>query len=177
MKSSRMESMVSRLTLLIAVVCCVGIPAHADEASHTAKVREFFKVAKLDQLSLQIMQQAMGQVDAGMMQQMLGVKLNAEQQKSLDQLNGKLNSVLMNALGWEKLEPEYTRMYAAAFTEQEMDDILAFYKSSTGRAMIEKSPMLLTESSKIAQQRMAVAMPEIQKLVKEFMVQQNKPAP
>ena len=169
--------MISKLAVLLAMCCCLVVTAHADEASHTAKVHEFFKVAKLDQLSTQIMTQAMEQVNSSMMQQMIGAQLTATQQQSVEQLKGKVADVVTEALGWEKLEPEYTRMYSEAFTEQQMDDILAFYKSSTGQAMIEKSPTLLTESSRIAQQRMAVVLPKIQKLVKDFMAQQSKPAP
>jgi uncharacterized protein len=162
------------LAVLFAVFCCVNMPAHADEASHTAKVHEFFKVAKLDQLSAQIMKQAMDQVNSGLMQQMLGVQLTPEQQKQADDLKAKISAVLTNALGWDKLEPEYTRMYAAAFTEQQMDDILAFYKSPTGQAMIEKNPVLLEQSSALAQQRMTQVTPEIEKLIKDFVTQ---PAP
>jgi uncharacterized protein len=111
-----------------------------------------------------------------MMQQMLGVKLTPEQQQQVDELNAKISAVLANTVGWDKLEPEYTRMYAAAFTEQQMDDILAFYKSPTGQAMIEKNPELLQQSSALAQQRMAEATPQIQKLIKDFMTQTaNKP--
>jgi hypothetical protein len=69
-------------------------------------------------------------------------------------------------------------MYAAAFTEQQMDDILAFYKSPTGQAMIEKNPMLLQESSALAQQRMSDVTPEVEKLIKDFMTQPPpKPQP
>jgi hypothetical protein len=165
---------VSKLLRLAVLLVMLPAAAHADETSHVAKVHEFFKVAKLDQLTTQIMKQAMDQVNSGAMQQMLGVTLTAEQQKQVDELNAKVSKVLTNAIGWDKLEPEYTKMYAAAFTEQQMDDILAFYKSPTGQAMIEKNPELLQQSSALAQQRMAVATPEIQKLIKEFMTQ---PAP
>jgi hypothetical protein len=166
-----MLTMFFRLAILLAMFSCVTRAAHADEASHIAKVHEFFKVAKLDQLSAQIMKQAMDQVNSGLMQQMLGVKLTAEQQQQADDLKAKISAVLTNALGWEKLEPEYTKMYAAAFTEQQMDDILAFYKSPTGQAMIEKNPMLLQESSALAQQRMSDVTPEVEKLIKDFMTQ------
>ena len=167
----KMLTMLFRLAMLVAMLSCVTRAALADEASHTAKVHEFFKVAKLDQLSAQIMKQAMDQVNSGLMQQMLGVKLTAEQQQQADELKAKISAVLTNALGWEKLEPEYTKMYAAAFTEQQMDDILAFYKSPTGQAMIEKNPMLLQESSALAQQRMSDVTPEVEKLIKDFMTQ------
>src|SRR5262245_45989834 len=38
------------------------------------------------------------------------------------------------------------RLYAAAFTEQELKDILAFYKSPVGKKVIAEEPMILDKS-------------------------------
>ena len=50
----------------------------------------------------------------------------------------KIQAVISGALSWNKLEPEYTKIYEDAYTEQQIDDILAFYKSPTGQVMVEK---------------------------------------
>jgi hypothetical protein len=42
-------------------------------------------------------------------------------------------------------------LYAAKFTQQELDALLAFYRSPTGRRLRELQPMLVTESSAIGQ--------------------------
>ena len=127
-----------RTTLLLLLLSCVPLTARADDASKLAKIQEFFKVAKLDQLSNQGMKQAIDQVNSGITQQLLGVKLTADQQKSYDELTKKAETIISNALSWDKLEPEYEKLYAAAYTEPQLDDILAFYKSPTGRVMVEE---------------------------------------
>ena len=166
--------MLFRFRILLAILFSVTVAAHGDDASKAAKVQEFFKVAKLDQLSAQIMRQTMDQVNAGMMQQMYGVKLQPDQQQRMKEFSEKVSGVISDALGWQKLEPEYIRMYSAAFTEQQMDEILAFYKSPTGQAMVEKNPVLLKQSSAIVQERLAIAMPEVQKLTKDFIAEEAK---
>ncbi len=42
-------------------------------------------------------------------------------------------------------------LYAAKFTQQELDGLLAFYQSPTGRRLRELQPVLVTESSAIGQ--------------------------
>ena len=57
-----------------------------------------------------------------------------------------------------KLQAEYTprtaellndgaRLYAAKFTEQELKDVLAFYKSPVGRKVIAQEPVILDQSA------------------------------
>ena len=166
-----------RITLLLFLLPCVPLAARADDASKLAKVQEFFKVAKLDQLSTQVMKQAMDEVNSGMTQQLLGVKLTADQQKSYDELNQKAQAIVSNALSWDKLEPDYEKLYAAAYTEPQLDDILAFYKSPTGQVMVEKTPVLIAQAKTLTQQRMMEAIPQLQQLMKDFAAQQATQVP
>jgi hypothetical protein len=164
--------MLLRLSFLFfSIFCWTASFAHADDASKLAKIHEFFNVAKLNQMSDQVMKQAMDQVDSGMMQQMVGVTLSDDQQAKLKQFSEKVKKIVSDALSWDKLEPEYAKLYADAYTEEQIDDILTFYKSPTGQAMVEKSPGLIKQSTAIAQQRLTTAMPELQKLMKELMQQ------
>lgn len=160
-----------KIIYLVIIAFCFPLSTRADDASKMAKIHELFKVSKMDQLSAQSMRLAENQVKAGMVRQMFGVKLNADQQEELNHLSGKLMKILSSALNWDALEPEYAKLYAAAYTEQQIDDLLAFYKSPTGQVMIEKMPVLMQEANAVVQKRMADAMPQIQKLIKDYMTQ------
>jgi hypothetical protein len=78
----------------------------------------------------------LNQTKSGAMQQMFGVTLTPEQTKESEELQGKLATILASALSWEKLKPIYVKLYADTYTEQEMDGIIAFYKSPAGEAML-----------------------------------------
>jgi hypothetical protein len=133
-----------------------------------AKVHEFFRLAKLDQLSTQAMDQVMTQMNSGVMQKMAGTKLTDDDQKRLDEFSGKVRQLVNRSLGWQALEPQYAKLYADAYTEQQLDDLIAFYKSPTGQVMVEKTPLLMKQSSAIAQQKMTTLIPEFQNLLKEY---------
>jgi len=49
-----------------------------------------------------------------------------------------------------EMQQELTRIYASHFTEQELKDALAFYKTPLGRKLITEEPKALEESMKAA---------------------------
>jgi uncharacterized protein len=157
----------SKLALFLLIASSLPLVARADDASKAAKIQEFFKVAQLDRLSAQSLRLATDRAKSGMIQQMIGVKLNADQQQTMNEFSDKITKVLTNALGWDALEPEYAKLYAGAYTEQQIDDLLAFYKSPTGQVMVEKTPVLMEQANAIVQQHMQAVMPQMQKLFKD----------
>ena len=163
-----------RLTLLTIVLACAGPLAHADDAAKLAKAKEYFKLAKTDQQMTQLMNQVIDQTKSGMLQQTAGTKVSPEEQQRANEFANKVAAVVFDSMSWDKLEPEFAKLYADAFTEQQLDDIVAFYKSPTGQAMVEKNPTLLKEGNAIAQQRMAEVGPKIQKLMQDYIAEEAK---
>jgi hypothetical protein len=53
------------------------------------------------------------------------------------------------------------------FTEDELDGILAFYQSSAGKAMLQKSPQLMMRMMGAAQQQTADVTAEIKRITEE----------
>ncbi len=152
--------------------------AHADEATKTAKIEEMFKAAKLDQLLTQSLTLAANQVKSSAFQQMFGVKLPPEQQKTAGEFQDKVMQLVTQTMSWDALKPVYVQLYARAYTEDEIDGILAFYKSPAGQAMVSKTPQLMSEASQVVQQRMLTEMqPKMQALMKEFMDRLKAPPP
>jgi hypothetical protein len=69
--------------------------------------------------------------------------------KPLGDVAGKLRAEV-GARGAE-LVNQAARLYALRFTEQELKDALAFYKTPLGRKMVEEEPKILDQSLKDAQ--------------------------
>ena len=53
------------------------------------------------------------------------------------------------------------KLYAETFTQEEVDGLLAFYRSPAGVALLEKMPQVTQKSAAITQQRIA---PLVEKL-------------
>ena len=66
-------------------------------------------------------------------------------------------------MGWEVLKTPTIRVVSETFTEKELKDIIAFYKSKSGQSYAEKSPQLSAEITKIIAGNLQKAMTELQK--------------
>jgi len=71
-------------------------------------------------------------------------------------------------MSWEKMEPEYIKLFSEVYTEDELKAIVEFYKTPAGQSMLKKQPLLMQKSMVISQKQMQALMPEIQKMSQEF---------
>ena len=90
-----------------------------------------------------------------------------EARAKAQQTQDKIMDMVKSRLNWEKLRPQYVKIYSETFTAGEIDGLLAFYESPAGRAMIEKMPVLIAKTIAVTQGQMAEIMPEIQRIAKE----------
>jgi hypothetical protein len=54
----------------------------------------------------------------------------------------KMSGIAEAEITWEKLKPSILRYCADNFTDEQLEGIIAFYKSPAGKAMLEKGPAL-----------------------------------
>jgi len=71
-------------------------------------------------------------------------------------------TLIRQSLNWESLKPEYLRIYRETFSEEELLELTAFYKSPTGRMLIEKAPILESKKGSVLDQRMKTMMERLQ---------------
>jgi hypothetical protein len=156
----------------IAVVGCL-IPfgtAWADDASKTAKVEEMFRLTRSEEM----MERSLAQVRA--MQQAQAAKLDVPssdkvlQQQTFD----AINKLVADRLSWQKLKPRFVTMMAETFTDEELDGILAFYRSPAGKSMMEKMPQFTAKTMTVVQGIMQELGPEIRRIAEEAKQKQQQ---
>jgi uncharacterized protein len=69
--------------------------------------------------------------------------------KDLNVIATQVRADLQPRLG--ELTDEVARQYATSFTEQELKDILAFYKTTAGKKLLATQPAIVDSSMKFAQ--------------------------
>lgn len=69
--------------------------------------------------------------------------------RDLNEVAAKMRADLAPRL--EELNAEVARLYATYFTEPELKEILAFYKSPVGKKVLTEQPKLVDDSLKFAQ--------------------------
>jgi hypothetical protein len=69
----------------------------------------------------------------------------------------------------EALEPVYVEIYRKTLTQQEVDGMLAFYKTDAGKAVVTKMPIIMRQASEIMMQRMQKVFPKLHQMQEEMM--------
>ena len=75
---------------------------------------------------------------------------NPNLNKDLSDVSTKLRGDLTPRL--EELNTEVARLYANHFSEPELKEILAFYKTAAGKKMLNEQPVVVENSMKFAQE-------------------------
>ncbi len=154
--------------LPLALVSLLAIPAaHADDASKRAKISELLTILKVDQVPQQIIAGANQQTEA-LGHREFGATETPDQQKQVTELHDKVVTLLHSAVDWKILQPEFVTAYSAAYTEPEIDGILAFYKSPSGQALLNKGPEMGQKSNQIVSQHMSAVQPQLREIVQNF---------
>jgi uncharacterized protein len=139
--------------------------AHADESTKAAKIDELMRLTNVESMTGKMG----GQIRAMMMNQLNAAGLPEESNAGAAEMMNKVVAQVEERMSWDKLKPEYMKVYADVFSEEEITGIVAFYKTPIGHAMLDKMPLLMSKSMEISQRRMAGLMPEIQRQMQEVM--------
>jgi uncharacterized protein len=90
-----------------------------------------------------------------------------EQQAREEQTRNKIMDLIKSRMRWDKMRPDYVKLYSETFSDEEVSGMLAFYESPAGRAMLSKMPVLMGKTMALVQSQMTELMPEIQRITKE----------
>ena len=122
------------------------------------------------------------QMDAFMKQTMQqvaqGQQLSPKIQKDIEKRHNETMAAVKELLDWNKLEPMYVRVYQKSFTQQEVDGMIAFYRTPTGQAVLNKMPVVLQNTMAEVQQMMQPMVQRMQRMqqevVAEIQAEKNK---
>ena len=142
--------------------------AHADSISKERKVREMLSAMHIPEATDRLERAQEERLDALAKQQLAGATLDADQKKAYDTYREKAVTLLRESASWKALEPDFIKLYSNAYSEEEIDGILAFYRTPVGRTMLAKMPELTEQTIALSQSRMAELAPKIQVLVEEL---------
>ncbi len=74
---------------------------------------------------------------------------------------------------WDDMEPEFARVYAETYTEEEMRDLATFYRTPLGQRLVATTPELSVRGAGISERRVQRHMPELFAAMMERVSQQQ----
>jgi uncharacterized protein len=81
-------------------------------------------------------------------------------------------------LDWATMQPELVDVYASTFSEPELRDMIAFYRTPTGRRVVRLLPEVTARAQQVAERRVAAHVDELNRMIQQRAVDlQRTPAP
>lgn len=153
--------------LLSIVLLSSTFTGRAEEARNDPK----FDLA-IDILALMDMDQMLvsmhGQMESMISAQIEQVAECEAMKPAIQAYSRDMTALITTQLSAETFMPEIAQIYVDVFTQEELEAVLAFYRSPTGQKMLAKMPELMQRSMAVGQQQMTGLMPEIEAAAGEF---------
>ncbi|MEL0641064.1 DUF2059 domain-containing protein [Pseudoalteromonas aliena] len=137
---------------------------YAEQSTKQQEIDELISVMNLDSMVDSMYDQVEGMIK-GMSGKM---DVKPSEQAIFDKYYGDMTTVLKTEMSWAKMQPMMVNVYDKHFSEQEIADMLAFYKTDTGQKILKKMPVVMQESMQMSQSLMKDAMPKIQTLAQQL---------
>ena len=121
----------------------------ADDASHRQEVETLFR---LTQMETRVAESVASVLD-----------IQLRQNPGLAEHKRAVEGFLERHIGWEAMKPALVEMYLAAFTEEELRQMNAFYITPTGQKVLTRVPELVQQRNRLAMQRLQENIGELQR--------------
>jgi hypothetical protein len=95
------------------------------------------------------------------------VDAQLKQNPSMGQYRDLIMAWAKKHLTWENISPRFVGLLTDAFTEQEILEMTAFYKTSTGQKTLTEMPEIWVKASTLGAALSREYMPELQKMISD----------
>jgi hypothetical protein len=120
--------------------------AQAQDAHHAA-AEELLRLLQLDTMTNQMIDTIL--------------KTQIQQNPDLAKFQDVMQAFLTKYISYDVLKPDLVKMYVDAFTEKELREITAFYRTRTGQKCIDVMPSLIQKGAALGGQRVSDHMDEL----------------
>jgi hypothetical protein len=165
-----------RIALLLALTLCLPVAARADEASHRAKAQEMMSLLHTEKVIQQNADNLLRQIgDAA--DKAASPDASPDAKAKVEGFKKQASQMVADQIGWKALQAQFTDVYAKAFTDEQLDGIIAFYKSPAGVALLTNMPDVNQQLSEFGQNRLKTLQPQLQKLYTDLRTSLAPPPP
>jgi uncharacterized protein len=150
----------TRLLFAVAVASAVASTALADTKSHRKAAEDLLT--------------AMG-VEA-QMSKAIDTQLDAQTKMMpmMAQLKEPMKKFFDKYMSYASMKEELITNYVDAFSEKDLKEITAFYKSPVGKKLVGKMPELMSKATELGTKRVQENQAELQKMVQEELAKPKK---
>ena len=125
-------------------VLLIACTAYANDAPPSdASIQELTTLARSQELYGGMKSQIDAMITSSMKEASQGQTITPERQSVLDGMRAKMLAAYDDAFNAQAMQMVMVRVYQATFTQDEVDGLIAFYKTPAGQALVNKGPLLM----------------------------------
>ena len=132
------------LRILILPMLLLPLNAHAVD-THEAAAKELLEALQMRELH----EAQFDQLYSEMLALAEDVGMPESDRRSYEKLYGRMVDLMREELSWQKLEPVLAEAYMRVYTEAELWELAAFFRSPLGQKYAERTPQLMAETNRI----------------------------
>ncbi len=147
--------------LLVMALASAPSAIQAENASHRAAAEALLEAANARNTMQATLEQS--------------VEIQIRDKPELAPFRQVMKTFMTKHLGYEALKDELAMLFMAEFTEKELKQITAFYRTPTGKKSIEKTPALFQKGAELGMNRVQQNLPELKRMIEEDLAKNPSP--
>ncbi len=151
---------------ILGLICLLTLTfsTHAEQQTSRQSVETLMELTEVSKM-MDAMHTQISAMFSGMSKQ-LGI--SAQEKPAFDKYMKKVGELLKNDMNWQLFKEPIIDIYTKHFSQEEINGLIAFYRSELGQSMTKKMPLIMQDSMLMSQQIMQQFMPKIQALAMEM---------
>jgi hypothetical protein len=137
--------------LFVLFGCSKKIFINQSEETHREAILELVSMMNMDTLLSQTIDKILD--------------IQIQQNPSLKDYKETMSIFFNKYMSWESLKEDYIKIYQEEFTEDEIRDLIDFYKTNTGKKTLVRLPVLMQKGAQIGQQRVKDNQQELEEMI------------
>jgi hypothetical protein len=144
--------------------------------SHRAKAQQLIEMLRTEKAVQQNADNLVSQVKE-VRGKVSAPDITPEQKAKIDAFEKNATDAIDALVGWKVLEPTFIDIYVKAFTEDQLTDIIAFYKTPAGIAFLDKTPTINEQGGQLERAKMTALQTQLRQLLADLQKSIAPPAP
>jgi len=167
----------NRISAALLLALALPLCARADDASHRAKAKELITLLNTRQMVEHNVDNLKTQL-AAVAGNTIGPDATPAKKTDAQDFIKQAGQLIDAKLSWSAIEPGITDIYIKNFTEEQLDAIVAFYKTPAGSAMLTNMSNVNIQVQALGTQRLATELrPQLVQLVTTFKQKEGPATP
>jgi uncharacterized protein len=158
------------IVLALVIFSAFSAPAATPTEESVAEMMRVMKLEALLNQTLKGMDDAMTkQMEQNLETAIKGRTLSSDQKTAVVNFHEKFLAAMKAGLSFGTVKLIYMQAYRDTFTQDEVDAIIAFYKSPAGKAITEKNPEAMATANRLMKTKISPLEEKLQTMLDDFL--------